>query len=105
MRHKQLSFDLMEQYLGSDAGMPPLSRDSDDDLEYRRMVRVIQRAVDGELTDRQRECVRLYYYEGRKMAEVAVILGIQTPAVSRHLKKARSRLENVLCYLFDRLAE
>lgn len=105
MRHKQLSFDLMERYLGSDDGMSPLSRDSDVDVEYRRMVRVIQRAVDGELTERQRECVRLYYYEGHKMAEVAGILGIQTPAVSRHLKKARVRLENVLGYLFDRLAE
>lgn len=105
MRHKQLSFDLMEQYLGSDAGTSPLARDSDEDVEYRRMVRVIQRAVDGELTHRQRECVQLYYYDGYKMAEVAAILGIQTPAVSRHLKKARGRLENVLCYLFDRLAE
>jgi RNA polymerase sigma factor (sigma-70 family) len=73
------------------------------DAEHQRMVRILLKAIDGELTQRQRDCVRLYYYEGKTVSEVARELQIGVPTASKHLKKARTRLANVLRYSFRRL--
>lgn len=104
MATKLLSFDLMEAFLGTEADASPLARDDTQDTEYRRILQVLPHIIAGELTQRQQECVRLYYFEGMKMYEIADLLGIQTPAVSRHLKKARRRIEQILQYNFTRLA-
>jgi RNA polymerase sigma factor (sigma-70 family) len=73
------------------------------DREYRRMLKALTKAVDGELTKRQRECVRLYYYEGKNLVQIAQELQIGAPTVSKHLKKARMRLSAVLRYSFGKL--
>jgi RNA polymerase sigma factor (sigma-70 family) len=74
-----------------------------DDEEYRKMLRALRRAVEGELTGRQKECVRLRYAEGKSVKEVARQLGITPPTASKHLKKARARLGKVIGYSFSRL--
>lgn len=71
--------------------------------EHQQMLRVLQNAMRRELTQRQSDCVRLYYFEQRKMGEIADILGITLCSVSKHLKKARLRLSRVLEYAFERL--
>ena len=43
-----------------------------------------------------REAVILYYYRGHSTQEVALILRISQPAVTGRLKRARSRLKEVL---------
>ena len=96
-RGPNLSLDLFGDRL-------PLSdRAEDDGGEHRRMLRVLKEAERGELTGRQRECVRLYYGEGKSVGEVAECLGITAPTVSKHLKKARTRLARVLGYYFPRM--
>lgn len=77
----------------------------DDGGEHRRMLRTLRRAMEGELTERQRECVRLRYVEGKSVNEVARELGITAGTASRHLKKARNRLGRVIGYSFPRLTE
>lgn len=77
--------------------------DQGDDGEYRRMLRALRRAMEGELTERQRECVRLRYLEGKSVSEIAEILGVTPPTASKHLKKARGRLGRVIGYSFSRL--
>lgn len=74
------------------------------DAEYQRILNALRRAVDGELTGRQRECVRLRYLERKSVKEVAAQLGITAPTASKHLKKARNRLGQVLGYSFARLS-
>jgi RNA polymerase sigma factor (sigma-70 family) len=75
----------------------------DDGGEHRRMLRALRRAMEGELTERQRDCIRLRYMEGKSVNEVARELGITAGTVSRHLKKARNRLGTVISYSFSRL--
>ncbi len=65
-----------------------------------RLKRALRIAVGDILTDRQRECLELYYYQGNSMKQVAEILQIGEPTVSKHLKKARARLKTVLQYSF-----
>ena len=99
---KQLSFDLMERYVGCGDFTEEVN---DNSKERERILQMLPGVIRGELTQRQQDCLRLYYFEGMKMHQIAAELGVQTPAVSRHLKRARNRLQNVLGYHFHRLAE
>lgn len=99
-RKSNLSLDLFGDRL--DAGRYRPEKEEPDG-EHRRMLRVLHRAAQGELTERQRECVRLRYGEGKSVKETAAALGITPPTASRHLKKARRRLSRVLGYAFPRL--
>lgn len=71
--------------------------------EHQRMLRVLHQALGQELTPRQADCVRQYYFEEQRMVDIADNLGIHVSSVSRHLKKARSRLAQVMGYAFERL--
>jgi RNA polymerase sigma factor (sigma-70 family) len=71
-----------------------------DDENRRRMLRALKRAVKGELTPRQLQCVELYYGEKISQREIAKRLGMAPPTVCKHLKKARARLRRVLEYYF-----
>lgn len=71
--------------------------------EYKKMLEVLVKAIDGELTKKQKECVLLYYGRQLKLKEISSKLGISESTVSRHLKKSRARLARVLKYYFDKL--
>ena len=73
------------------------------DLERKRMVAVLKNIVRFELTDRQRDCVELVYFGGMKMAAAADELGITVPTLSKHLKKARLRIQKIMLLSFPRL--
>lgn len=73
------------------------------DSEHQRIICVLSKAIKGELTQRQRDCVNLYYYQGKTVSEVAHELKIGVPTASKHLKKARNRLADVLRYSFSRM--
>ncbi len=49
-------------------------------------------ALDEILTPRQQNCIKLYYIEGRNMAEIGKELGIDESTVSRHIKAAKRKL-------------
>lgn len=98
MRRKtDLSLDLFGDRLNVTRGT------DEDDAEYRKMLRALRRAMEGELTERQRECVQLRYVERKSVREIAEQLGVTPPTASKHLKKARSRLGKVIGYSFSRL--
>lgn len=96
-RKTDLSLDLFGDRLNVSSGT------DDGDAEYRRILCALRRAMDGELTERQRECVRLRYVERKSVSEIASQLGVTPPTASKHLKKARSRLGKVIGYSFSRL--
>lgn len=91
-RGKNLSFDLMQNLVASPAGA------QEGDERKKRALQVLGKAVQGELTPRQRECIRLLYQEGVCQKEIAARLGLQPATVSKHLKRARERLYHVLRY-------
>jgi RNA polymerase sigma factor (sigma-70 family) len=96
-RKSNLSLDLFGDRLNI-----PLQTEEEDG-ERRQMLRALRRAMEGELTERQRECVRLRYLEGKSVNEVAAQLGVTAGTASKHLKKARGRLGTVMGYSFSRL--
>lgn len=73
------------------------------DAEYRKMLRALHAAMEGELTQRQRECIQLRYFEQMRVNEIAGLLGLTPGTVSVHIKKGRERLGKVMRYSFSRL--
>lgn len=68
------------------------------------VLRVLRRAMEGELTQRQRQCLELYYFQGLTQEETGRRLGVTAATVSRHIKRARERLQQVLVYSFPYLS-
>lgn len=61
-------------------------------------ARLLQIAVQNELTPRQRTCLLLYYEKNLTMQEIAERTGISRGMVCRHIHKAVERLRRSLRY-------
>lgn len=66
--------------------------------ERERMRKILIRAIRHELTDRQRDCLTMYYLEGIKMKDIAVMLNLSKSTVSRHIHSATRKLRKVASY-------
>ena len=103
MRHKLLSLERM-----GDRAIPSFQeeifgkwgREEEESFSQkrRRMAALLQEGIQKELTQRQKDCFRKYYFQKQSQEEIARELGITVPTVSRHLKKARSRLQQIARY-------
>ena len=80
----------LHQWMREEAG--------DNSLRRQRLLQNLPRAVEQELTPRQREMLALYYYENMNMRQIAVRLGVNKSTVSRTLKRGRQRLYRCLRY-------
>lgn len=63
-----------------------------------RAERVLAAAMKWDLTQRQRECVELYFFHRLTMNEIAQQLEVEPSTVCRHLKKAKLRLKRAFAY-------
>lgn len=95
MSTKLVSFDQMQAFLG-DRGPWEVSTNHS---QIQAAQAVLRRAIPRELTRRQQECVRLYFYEKLTMEEVGRELGISKSTVCRHLQRAKRRLERTVSYV------
>ena len=66
--------------------------------ELERMKRILLRAIRHELTERQRQCVLMYFLERMKMKDIARSLCLSTSTVSRHISTAVQKLRRVAAY-------
>lgn len=62
------------------------------------MADLLELAIKNELTDTEREVVRLYWYDSETVSSIANKRGINPSAVGRTLSRAKEKLENVLKY-------
>lgn len=52
---------------------------------FRGVLPSVQSLIEGRLTRRQREILRLYYFEGKTQEDIALMLNLTQSTVSRHL--------------------
>lgn len=64
-----------------------------------RMKKLIFTAYDNELTQRQKDCIRMYYINSMSVESIARILGIRPTTVYKHIRKGRSSLRKCTMYL------
>lgn len=102
MSGRNLSLDLFGDRIP--AAVLPFAVDKEEEAQRkRRLLKTLQEAVDGELTQRQKACLQRYYFDGLSMEEIGREMGITAATVSRHLKKARQRLGRVVGYAYPGL--
>lgn len=68
------------------------------DKDIVKMKKIMRKAICEELTYRQRECLTMYYFENKKMKDIAKMLGLSPSTVTRHIKAAKKRLINIAKY-------
>lgn len=71
---------------------------SDNRPELARMKRILSRAIRHELTDRQRQCLTMYYLDGIRMKDIAGTLGLSASTVTRHIAAATRKLRKIADY-------
>ena len=62
------------------------------------MKKDLLRAIESELTDRQRQMVNEYYFKGASVTDISKKYNISKSTVSRHLSRSRERLKDALKY-------
>lgn len=67
------------------------------------VCQALQKAIETELTPRQREVLLLRWYENRSGREIAAILGVNPSTVCRDLKRAQKRLRHALRFYMEYL--
>ena len=77
--------------------------DGEPDGDRARMSAALKSIIREELTGRQRSCLEMRYMQGMTVYGIAAELGITPPTVSKHLKKARARIEKIMRLSFPRL--
>lgn len=101
MKHSLWALDAVAE---NKAGMARWLETDVPDTRHQQLLALIKQALPRELTPRQMQCVRLYYYDGKNIYQIAELLHIYPSTVCRHLKKARARLFAILQYYFDPLS-
>lgn len=68
----------------------------------RKAAGQLKQVIENELTNRQREIITLYYFQGKTIIEIAGKLDINKSSVSRTLGRARKRIARSMKYGFER---
>ena len=72
-------------------------RKEERDRYVRSRMREVRKVMRELLTDRQRECLTLYYLRGWSQRRIAKRLGIHQTTVSQHIRYALKKLRGGLC--------
>ena len=71
---------------------------ADNSKEISRLKRNLIRALQEDVTPRQRQTLLLYYSDGLNMREIGECLGVDKSTVSRTIKRGERRLRRCLRY-------
>lgn len=84
--------DFVAQLMGEESG-------NGEHLQIAR--RALHDVLENELTSRQREVLLLYYYEGKKMPEIASQLHLNKSTVCRTIRRGKARIRQSMRFYFD----
>lgn len=68
-----------------------------------KIIPVIEKAKNNELTVRQLECFNMYYKNNKTIYEIATLLEIAPPTVCIHIKKARRNIYESIRYFIPNI--
>lgn len=95
MRHSLIGFDDKNTNFIAFSNFSSYGSNNSD---IARMKQILSKAIATGLTDRQRECVVMYYYDSQKLDDIAHKLSLSKSTVSRHIKAAKVKLKNLAKY-------
>lgn len=62
------------------------------------MKKILFKAIDTELTAKQKKCMIDYYLMNKKEKDIAAELGVNPSTVSRHITLAKKKLRHIASY-------
>ena len=92
---KDTAYDLMD-LVSLQQWQKTLCGDNRERLE--RLTRYLPVAIAEELTPRQQELLRMFYYDGKSVTAIARELSVNKSTVTRTLQRAQERLRRSLRY-------
>ena len=101
MKNKVISLDNFTESIASMDQFKKICSQQNTNTEYKKMIKSLKNIVNGELTTKQKLCISLYYGDMKKMSEIAQELGIGVSSVSRHIKKAKQKLQKTMTYYYS----
>ena len=87
------------------AYMRKLSEENTNSEEISRLKRNLIRAIQEEVSERQRQALLLYYVEGLNQREIGERCGVDKSTISRTIKRGEKRLQRCLRYGAARLLD
>ena len=93
-REISVSPEIMEQLAFRNTGS-----DSSNNAKIQRMKKIMNIALENELTQRQRDCIRMRYFENLPVKEIAEKIGIKPATVYKHISKAICAFKKCAVYL------
>ena len=71
---------------------------TDNSEEYNRKIYIINNIIKNELTEKQRQCLIMYYKQNMNTIEISKKLKICPSTVWRHITKAKNKIKNISRY-------
>ncbi len=81
--------------------LPMLQRtlsSGDNSRQLEHIKENLNRAIEEELTDRQKQIVNMFFFDGLNLTEISAELGLNKSTVSRHLTRSKEKLKSALQY-------
>ena len=69
--------------------------------KYRDMLKIIKKIIQNDLTQRQKECLIMYYKKNLNIIKISKILGICPSTVWRHIKISQKKIKNIIKYYYN----
>lgn len=102
MSHRRTATRVSERVADFDPSLVlRLAEEPADAPEQRQLRRAARAALSRALTPVQQKYLRCYYQDGMTMREIAARYGVAIPTVSRTIKRARTRLYDLLQYYIN----
>ncbi len=73
--------------------------DKGDDEKHKRMKKLMYAGFHKELTDRQKNCIKMKYVDCMSAEEIAQELDLSAATVYKHIRTGIKRLKKLVCYL------
>lgn len=70
-------------------------------IKRQKILSMILTAINKELTPRQRQCVNLYYIEGKSVPIISKELGISPPTIYKHISKGINYIKKYANYFME----
>ncbi len=68
-------------------------------IDIEKMKGMVLKAMNQALTERQRSCLYMYYFDGMTMKQIAQSLGVHPSTVTRHLQAAMVKLKKLRAFV------
>lgn len=68
------------------------------DSSRSKMKKILFKAINTELTAKQKKCIMDYYFLNKKEKDIAAELSVHPSTVSRHISLAKKKLRHIASY-------